>query len=191
MANTDDTAPGFQATALPFLVEEDLSSVRAHVARANPQWRSAAGAAALLIVPVSDAYVSPRWYPSKREHGRVVPTWNYEVVHLHGTIEVHDDVAWVGRLVADLTDQNEQHVTDDDGNPAWNVDDAPTGFIDKQLRAIVGLELRVSSVEAKQKLSQNRDERDRQGAAEGLGTSDRRHDRQTSAAMSRLRAAKP
>lgn len=189
--NTANTPRGFQATALPFLVDDDLSSVRAHVARANPQWRSAADAAGLLIVPVSDAYISPRWYPSKQEHGRVVPTWNYEVVHLHGTIEVHDDVAWLRRLVTDLTDQNERQVTDDDGIPAWSVDDAPANFIDKQLRAIVGLELRVSSVEAKQKLSQNRDEPDRQGAADGLGASSRSRDRQTSAAMSRHETGNP
>ncbi|MGI9616097.1 MAG: FMN-binding negative transcriptional regulator, partial [Acidimicrobiales bacterium] len=187
----DNTSPGFQATALPFLVDDGLSIVRAHVARANPQWRTAADATALLIVPVSDAYISPRWYPSKREHGRVVPTWNYEVVHLHGTIEVHDDEAWLRRLVSDLTDHNEQQVTEDDGTPAWHVDDAPLDFIDKQLRAIVGLELHVSRIEAKQKLSQNRDEPDRQGAAGGLGASNRRHDRQTSAAMSRLESDGP
>jgi transcriptional regulator len=178
---------GLECTALPFLIDDDLHTVRAHVARGNPHWRSIAGADALLIVPVTDAYVSPRWYPSKADHGRVVPTWNYEVVHLHGTIEIHDDTDWVRQMVDDLTDWNEQVVTDGDTTPGWRVADAPLDFVDRQLRAIVGVQLNVSNVEAKQKLSQNRPTADRQGVIEGLHASDRRADRRTAAAMSAVR----
>ncbi len=156
-------ADGFPvATLLPILWEG--SSILAHMARANPQWRDLAGGApALVIASGPEAYVSPSWYPSKAEHGRVVPTWNYLAVHLTGTVQVHDDPEWVRALVTRLTAHHEA------GRPEpWQVADAPPDFIDAQLRAIVGIELLVARVEAKAKLSQNRLEPDRLGVIAGL-----------------------
>lgn len=183
ITHSASTTPALDATAVPFLVDDDLSCVRAHVARANPHWRSAGGAPALLIVPSVDSYVSPRWYPSKREHGRVVPTWNYELVHIHGTIEVHDDDGWKRGLVEDLTDENEATVTAADDAPPWAVVDAPPGFIVRQLKAIVGLELHVTGVQAKRKLSQNRPEADRLGVIDGLRRSTRWGDQRAAEIM--------
>jgi transcriptional regulator len=158
------TTDGFDTTPVPLIVKElgEVRSLRGHVARANPIWR-AAPRAALVIVPVVDAYVSPSWYPSKAEHGKVVPTWNYEVVNVHGRLVAHDDTAWVERLVRDLTDVHEAAFSD-----PWSVDDAPDDFVHKQLRAIVGIEIVVDRVEAKRKLSQNRSDEDRDGVVVGL-----------------------
>jgi transcriptional regulator len=177
--------PALASTALPFVVDDGLTSVRAHLARANRHWQmlDADPGPALLIVPGLDAYVSPRWYPSKAEHGKVVPTWNYEVIHLHGTIQVHDDPEWTRQMVSDLTDQNERQLSSDDGKPAWEVSDAPADFVDGQLRAIVGIQLTIERVEAKQKLSQNRDAVDRVGAIEGLAASNRDDNRRVAALM--------
>jgi transcriptional regulator len=135
-----------------------------HIAIANPQWQTAApGAGALAIVRGPQAYVSPAWYESKARHGRVVPTWNYETVHLTGTVTFHQDAAWLRDLVTRLTRRHESARA----HP-WAVTDAPPEYIDGQLRAIVGVELTVTAVEAKQKLSQNRSELDRAGVVAGL-----------------------
>ncbi|MCB0965398.1 MAG: FMN-binding negative transcriptional regulator [Ilumatobacter sp.] len=159
---------GFVSTPMPFVADDGLTTVRAHLARPNTAWR-AAPCAALLIVPVTDAYVSPSWYPGKAEHGEVVPTWNYEVVHLHGRLIAHDDPDWVYRQINDLTDANESAM------PApWAVTDAPEEFIAKMQRGIVGVELLVERVEAKRKLSQNRGETDQASVCEGLTTRDDR-----------------
>lgn len=157
-------ADGLDAVPVPYLIDRAAGQarLRCHVARANPIWH-AAPCDALTIVAGPDAYVSPSWYPSKAEHGAVVPTWNYEVVHLHGSLVAHDDAAWLERLVRDLTDHHEAGRSD-----PWSVDDAPADFVARQLRAIVGLELAVTRVEGKRKLSQNRDEPDRAGALTGL-----------------------
>jgi transcriptional regulator len=157
---TDDHGP--ISTPLPFLVDEALTSVRAHVARANGVWRLAPRRA-LLIVPVADAYVSPSWYPSKADGGRVVPTWNYEVVHLTGDLVVRDDPAWIRRQIDDLTTRHESARAE-----PWAVDDAPADFVDGLMRSIVGIELVVDRVEAKRKLSQNRSGPDRAGVEQGL-----------------------
>jgi len=156
------------STPVPFVVGDGLSAVRAHLAHPNDVWR-AAPCGALLIVPVSDAYVSPGWYPSKAEHGRVVPTWNYEVVHLHGRLVAHDDTHWVDRQITDLTDANEAPLPD-----PWAVTDAPDDHIAKTVRGIVGIELVVARVEAKRKLSQNRSDADRAGVRHGLRERDAR-----------------
>ncbi len=177
---------GLTATPLPFLVDDSLLTARAHFARANPVWREIGGTSALFIVPSVDAYISPRWYPSKTEHGKVVPTWNYEVVHLHGTIEIHDEVDWKRQLVTDLTDHNEADVSDQDGADPWQVSDAPTDFIDAQLNAIVGVQLNITAVEAKRKLSQNRSNSDRVGATQGLARSEQRRDLGTADIMESL-----
>ena len=156
----DDGAP--LSTPVPFLITDDGITIRGHLARPNPVWR-AAPCRALLIVPVSDAYVSPSWYPSKAEHGKVVPTWNYEVVHAHGELIVHDDPVWIEQLVRDLTEHHEARL-----EPQWSVDDAPDGYIDKMLRGIVGIEIAVDRLEGKRKLSQNRPAADTAGVIDGL-----------------------
>ncbi len=179
---------GFASTSLPFLVDRDAGvsgRLRGHVARANPHWRTIDGAATLVIFPLTDSYVSPSWYPSKAEHGKVVPTWNYELVHVHGTVHVHDDPEWVRVLVADLTQRHESARSGP--NPPWQVTDAPSDYIAGQLRAIVGIEVEISSIEAKRKLSQNRPEADRSGVEAALAGSDRPADLDVATAMRRLR----
>jgi transcriptional regulator len=179
---------GFASTSLPFLVDREAGPsgiLRGHVARANPHWRTIDGADTLVIFSLADGYVSPSWYPSKLEHGKVVPTWNYELVHVHGTVRVHDDPEWVRTLVTDLTDRHESARS---GSPErWQVTDAPASFIDGQLRAIVGIEVEISSIEAKRKLSQNRPEGDRVGVETALTESDRPGDHDVATAMRRLR----
>jgi transcriptional regulator len=135
-----------------------------HIAVANDQWRTAApGAEALAIVTGPQAYISPSWYESKARHGRVVPTWNYELVHLTGAVAFHRDPEWLRDIVTRLTRRHESGRA-----RPWAVSDAPPEYVDGQLRAIVGVELTISSVEAKQKLSQNRSEPDRAGVVAGL-----------------------
>jgi len=156
----DDDHP--VSTPMPFLVADDGNVVRGHLARPNPVWR-AAPCNALLIVPVTDAYISPSWYPSKAEHGKVVPTWNYEIVHVHGRLVAHDDVVWIEQLVRDLTELNEAVLPEQ-----WSVDDAPAHYLEKMLRGIVGVELVVESLVGKRKLSQNRPAEDQAGVVAGL-----------------------
>jgi len=172
-----DGSAGFEATPIPFLVDDEVTTVRAHLARANPHWRQLAETAAVLIVPVTDAYVSPSWYPSKTDDPRVVPTANYEVVHLHGSVRVRDEPDFVRSVVTDLTTFHEtKRVAGMPSPPPWSVDDAPADFIERQLQAIVGIELTIGRVVAKRKMSQNRSQRDQDGVAEGLRrTPERRH----------------
>jgi transcriptional regulator len=155
------------ATFLPVLWEGDR--LVGHVARANAHWRRIVdGSSGLAIVTGPDTYVSPSWYATKAEHGKVVPTWNYSVVHLRGRVVVHDDPEWVRGLVSRLTDRHES-----DRDERWHVTDAPEDYIAKNLRPIVGVELVVESVEAKAKLSQNRSDEDRAGVAAGLAADGR------------------
>lgn len=150
------------ATLLPIIWSGD--TVIAHLARANQHWRSIGeGTPALLICGGPQAYVSPSYYPSKGEHGRVVPTWNYSSVHLSGAAYVHHDADWLRSAVTLLTGEHEGQRPD-----PWSVYDAPEAFIDGQLRGIVGVEIRVEKIEAKAKLSQNRSTADRQGVVLGL-----------------------
>jgi transcriptional regulator len=134
-----------------------------HVARPNDQWRAEPVGEALVIVRGPDAYVSPAWYAAKAEHGRVVPTWNYVTAHVYGELVVHDDPAWVEDVVRRLTAKHEAGRAD-----PWSVDDAPPAFVAGQLRAIVGVELRITRIEGKAKLSQNRSAADRAGVVAGL-----------------------
>jgi transcriptional regulator len=183
------SSAGLASTSLPLLVDRlagPNGHLRGHVARANPHWRTIDGAATLVIFPLADGYVSPAWYPSKLEHGKVVPTWNYELVHVHGTVRVHDDPEWVRTLVTELTARHESARS---GSPEpWQVTDAPTSYIDGQLRAIVGIEVEISSIVAKRKLSQNRPEGDRIGVETALAESDRPGDHDVAAALRRLRS---
>lgn len=150
------------STLLPVLVAGDR--LVGHLARGNEHWtRMAAGAPGLVVVGGADAYVSPGWYASKAEHGRVVPTWNYSEVQLRGAVTVHDDPDWVLDVVTRLTQRHEAH-----REQPWAVSDAPPQYVRGQLRAIVGIEVVVESVEGKAKLSQNRSEADRRGVVDGL-----------------------
>lgn len=160
------TASGLTATLLPFVYDPtvgELGALLGHLARNNDQWRQEVIGEALVIVRGPDAYVSPSWYASKAEHGRVVPTWNYVTAHIYGRLIVHDDPDWVDALVRRLTDRHEA-----DSPRPWAVDDAPASFVTGQLRAIVGVELLISRVEAKAKLSQNRPAADIDGVIAGL-----------------------
>ena len=174
VANGDE----FEASPLPFLVDDDLTTLRMHVARPNPIWRLAPRSA-FLAVTVSDAYISPSWYPSKAEHGKVVPTWNYEVAYVHGRL-VAQDTTWTMQLVRDLTDAHEIGRVE-----PWAVDDAPADYIQKLSAGIVGLSLEVTRVEAKRKLSQNKSEADVGGAIEELRARDSERDRTVGEAMAR------
>lgn len=165
------TARGLLATMLPFIYEEPGSSADAgelgrllgHVARNNDQWRIPSEGDALVIVRGPDAYISPSWYETKREHGRVVPTWNYVTAHVYGPLAVHDDPAWVEALVRRLTTKHEASRAQ-----PWSPDDAPEPYFRGQLKAIVGIELPIGRIEAKFKLSQNRSDADVEGAIAGL-----------------------
>lgn len=179
---------GFNASSLPFLVDRTSGShgsLRGHFARANEQWKRIDGSDVLVLVALAGGYVSPGWYPSKAEHGKVVPTWNYEVVHVHGTAHIHDDADWVRQLVSDLTDHHEARKAALDGLPTWAVTDAPPDFVDKQLRAIVGVEIEIITIEGKRKLSQNRSPKDQAGVIDGLGASPVPDDRALANAMRR------
>lgn len=151
---------GMVATTLPLLFTG--TALIGHVARNNTQWRHTEHEA-LVIARGPDAYVSPSAYASKREHGRVVPTWNYITVHVYGTLVAHDDPAWTEDLVRRLTERHEA------GRAApWSVDDAPRPFVEGQLRAIVGIEVAITRIEAKWKLSQNRSAEDIAGVRDDL-----------------------
>jgi transcriptional regulator len=161
------TPEGLFATFLPFLFDPSVGEQGAllgHVARNNVQWRLPAGGESLVIVHGPDSYISPNFYASKAENGRVVPTWNYLTAHVYGTLVVHDDTEWLSALVRRLTDHHEAA----EPRP-WSVDDAPTAYVEGQLRAIVGLELVITRIEAKAKLSQNRSEADQAGVVAALG----------------------
>ncbi|MBT2565475.1 FMN-binding negative transcriptional regulator [Arthrobacter sp. ISL-85] len=160
------TDGGLMATLLPFAFNPavgERGALQAHMARNNPQWSGATGGEALAIIQGPDDYISPSWYPSKAEHGRVVPTWNYSTAHVYGELVIHDDDGWLARHVRHLTGLHEGGRQD-----PWAVDDAPEKFIAGQLRAIVGVELVITRIEAKEKLSQNRSAADAAGVAAGL-----------------------
>ncbi|HEY0521471.1 MAG TPA: FMN-binding negative transcriptional regulator [Ilumatobacteraceae bacterium] len=161
------TAHGLVATPLPMLYEPapgGLGSLVGHVALANRQWDdSLTDVEALAIFTGANAYVSPNWYPSKRAHGKVVPTWNYETVHIRGRLVVHDDSAWKRSLVTRLTEHHESAFA-----APWAVDDAPADYIESMLKAIVGVEVSITSIQAKRKLSQNRPADDIVGTIDGL-----------------------
>ncbi len=150
------------ATLLPIMWLGDV--VLAHMARANPQWKTIANdSPVLLICSGAEAYISPSWYAAKAEHGRVVPTWNYSAVHLSGTVRVHEDRDWLRDVVTRLTGMHENG-----RDQPWHPTDAPETYIEGQLGGIVGLEITVTRVEGKAKLSQNRSEDDRRGVIKGL-----------------------
>jgi transcriptional regulator len=168
-------AQGLQASHLPLLFRPDKGpngTLYGHFARANPQWKELQdGAEALVIFAGADAYVSPGFYPSKAEHGKVVPTWNYVAVHAYGTAEVFSDADRLLALVSALTDRHEANRAQ-----PWKVADAPADYIDGMLKAIVGFALPIQRLEGKRKLSQNRSTADIAGVREGLAASPDVHD---------------
>jgi transcriptional regulator len=159
-------ADGPTADPIPLEYDADARLLRGHVARANPLWQQADGAPVLAIFGGPQAYVSPGWYPSKAETHKVVPTWNYAVVHAHGRLRAVQDAPWLRALVGRLTDHHEavQAVP-------WSVADAPVDYVAQMLRAIVGIEIVVERLVGKWKVSQNRSDADRHGVADGLGDS--------------------
>jgi len=159
---------GLQANPVPFMLDADPAGgpgvLRAHVARANPLWRETRSDVEVLVVfQGPQAYVSPSWYPSKAEHGKVVPTWNYVMVQARGTLRAIDDPAWVRAFVTRLTTRHEAVQA-----KPWAVADAPPDYIEATARAIVGLEITLSALVGKWKVSQNRSAADRAGVASGL-----------------------
>jgi transcriptional regulator len=156
------------ASLLPVIWEEPAGRLVMHMARANPHWKAIEpGTPALAVVTGPEAYVSPAWYASKAEHGKVVPTWNYSAVHFAGRVTAHHDPDWVRDAVTLLTGVHEG-ARATAGLEAWSVSDAPDRYVSGQLRAIVGIELTIERVEGKAKLSQNRSEEDRAGVVRGL-----------------------
>ncbi|EJN23660.1 transcriptional regulator [Pseudomonas sp. GM78] len=167
---------GLQASHLPLLLNTDEGpngTLYGHFAKANPQWKALQdGAEALVIFAGADAYVSPGFYPSKAEDGKVVPTWNYVAVHAYGSAEVFTDADRLRSLVSALTDRHEAGRAQ-----PWKVADAPADYIDGMLKAIVGFALPIQRLEGKRKLSQNRNASDIAGVRAGLAASPDAHDR--------------
>jgi transcriptional regulator len=157
---------GLIANLVPFILVDAgaKGTLRAHIAKANDQVDALrAGAETLVVFQGPEAYITPTWYPSKKEHGRVVPTWNYVIVQAQGTPRVVDDPVWVRAQIVELTSGRENHRSE-----PWKVTDAPETFIQDQLRAIIGIEIPILSLEGKWKVSQNRSAADRQGVYQGL-----------------------
>ena len=161
------TAQGLEAHHLPILLDTeqgDQGALIAHVARANPVWQEVQdGDEVLVVFRGVEGYITPNWYPGKQETHRRVPTWNYEVVHAHGTIHVHDDEKFVRGVVAKLTRRHEA-----DQPTPWKMGDAPADYMSEQLRNIVGIEIRITRLEGKRKLNQHHQPQDREGAIRGL-----------------------
>ena len=165
LVSADDA--GLIATHLPLMHDAEPAPhgrLIGHVARANPQWHALrAGAAAMAIFQVHDFYVSPNWYATKRETGRVVPTWNYEAVHAYGMIQIIEDAEPLRAIVSRLTDRHEAAET-----TPWTIDDAPPDYIASQLKGIVGVTMTITRIIAKRKFGQNRPEADRRGVIAAL-----------------------
>jgi transcriptional regulator len=155
---------GLEASVIPLLISDGSDRITGHLARANRQWERADLSLPVLVTwRGPNAYISPSYYPSKRQHGKVVPTWNYITVQARGTLVLHQDSEWKRKHVAALTNQHEA------GFPVpWSIDDAPAEFIQSRLRSIVGIEVLVTSLEGKWKLSQNRPAPDIAGVIAGL-----------------------
>jgi transcriptional regulator len=172
---------GLYATHLPTVLKSEggFGAIECHLSRANPHWKDLAeGGEALMIFQGPHAYITPNWYPSKAEHGKTVPTWNYAAVHAYGRPAVMQDPTWLRRHVGELTDQEER------GEPApWKVTDAPERYIETMLRGIVGFRFDIARLEGKWKMSQNRETRDRVGAAAGLEARGQNEDAQVAAAI--------
>ena len=164
LVTTQDGAP--TADHVPLEYDAAKRILRGHVARANPLWRAAAGQAVLAVFCGPQAYITPSWYATKAATHKVVPTWNYTVVHAHGTLRAIEEAPWLHALVSRLTAHHEEPRA-----KPWAVSDAPDDYVQQMLRAIVGIEIPVDRLIGKWKISQNRNEADRAGVAAGLGSS--------------------
>lgn len=160
-------ADGLDANHLPFLLDAqagEAGTLLAHVARANPLWQTLVeGAPVLVVFHGPQGYISPSWYPGKQDAHRRVPTWNYEVVHAHGTLHVHEDEKFLRRVLALLTRTHEAA----EPQP-WKMGDAPADYLAEQLQRIVGIEVRITRLVGKRKLNQHHELRDREGAIQAL-----------------------
>lgn len=159
-------AEGVLANGLPFLLQRQegpKGRLQAHIARANPQWKGLNGQEVLVVFQGPLTYVTPAFYETKRETGKVVPTWNYAMVQARGIAVLRDDPAWLDAQIAALTDRHEAP-----RDAPWEVSDAPRPYIEAQLRGIVGIDIDIRQIEGKWKVSQNRPEADRLGVAQGL-----------------------
>jgi transcriptional regulator len=161
------TANGLAANHIPFVLDAAPAPsgvLRGHIARANPLWRDHSSAVeALVVFQGADAYISPTWYPSKRDTAKVVPTWNFIAVHAYGHLRFVDDAGWLREHLEQLTDEQEA-----DRHPRWRVSDAPADFIGQMVQGVIGVELPISRLHGKWKLSQNRSPADRAGVIDGL-----------------------
>ncbi len=169
------TADGLIGTPLPTMIDENEGpngTLYGHLARANPQWKTAPMGEAMAIFMGPQAYITPSWYATKAETHKVVPTWNYVTVHAYGPVEFFEDADRLHDVVKRLTDLHEQGRSD-----PWAVSDAPPEFIKAQLKGIVGVRMPLTRIEGKRKMSQNRNEADRAGVVQGLQQSDQPEDR--------------
>ena len=158
---------GLIANPIPFVLDEaasPLGTLQAHLSRANPQWRDFdPEQEALVVFQGTETYITPSWYEAKREHGKVVPTWNYAIVQAYGRMRVMDDAQWLQQQITAMTSAQEALLPE-----PWAVSDAPADFLAAQVKGIVGVEIEITRIEGKWKVSQNRSEADRRGVAEGL-----------------------
>ncbi len=163
-------ADGLEANGLPFILDSAAAPygvLACHVARANSQWKSLDGQNVLVVFQGPQTYISPSLYETKRETGKVVPTWNYVMVQVKGVASVHEDHAWLSTQIRALTQTHEAR-----RSAPWAVDDAPERYIESQINGIVGIEIPIASIDGKWKVSQNRPEADRRSVAEGLTDQD-------------------
>lgn len=161
------TNDGLNANHIPLMVDASrgrFGTLRGHVARANSVWQTCKPEVdALIVFQGPDAYISPSWYPSKNEHGKVVPTWNYAVVHAAGPLVIRDDAEWMRAFLGGITDHFESQKS-----APWKMNDAPEDYLHTMMRAVVGIEIPIKSLTGKWKVSQNRPVADRLGVADGL-----------------------
>ena len=182
-------AGGLDANHIPFLLKAGAAGtvLHAHVARANPVWRTLESEPRVLVIfQGMEAFITPSWYPTKKETGKMVPTWNYAVVHAHGSVRLHAEPEWLRRHVSELTGSQEAGRAQ-----PWSVEDAPADFIDRLVGAIVGLEITVERLTGKWKLSQNQGARDREGVVAGLAAESSEDARAMSAWIRQSLAEKP
>jgi len=157
------TTDGPLATLVPWVIDIENNSMIGHISRANPQWKTPWLGSAVVIAEGPNGYVRPSWYETKQETGKVVPTWNYVAVHIYGELLIQDDVEWINNAVHRLTERHEST-----RSAPWQVDDAPQEYLDAQLKAIVGVELKIQRIEAAVKMSQNKTEADASGVIRGF-----------------------
>ena len=163
-----NTEKGLVSTLLPLIYDQETNSLLGHAAKLNDQVSLPTNQEALVISMLNETYISPNWYASKEEHHKVVPTWDYMMVHAYGQLVIHNDPDWILNQVTRLTN----HFEASQSKP-WNVDQAPTDYVDGQIRAIVGIELKINRIEASFKMSQNKSKADLDGVIAGLQKADK------------------